>query len=48
MKQTDKKPDVNFTALVLVKTAYNKKLINKKTYQAILKKYGGSYYEVYE
>lgn len=48
MKQTEKKPDVNFTALVLIKIAYKQKLINKKTYQAVLKKYGGSYYELHE
>lgn len=48
MNQTDKKPDSMFTALVLIKIAYNQKLINRKTYQAILKKYGGSYYELHE
>lgn len=35
-------------ALALVVIAYERKLINWKTYQAILKKYGGKTDEVHE
>lgn len=37
------KPDVKFSALVLVKVAYKKGTIDKKTYQAVMKKYGGAF-----
>lgn len=41
----ESKPDVKFAALVLVEVAYRKKLIDKATYQAVIKKYGGTFYE---
>ena len=37
------KPDSVFIALVLIQSAYKEGLINRKTYQAVLKKYGGDY-----
>lgn len=36
-------PDKHFKALVLIKLAYKEGLINKETYRAIIKKYGGNY-----
>lgn len=39
------KPDVKFSALVLVSVAYKKGLIDKETYQAVMKKYGGEFNE---
>ena len=35
------KPDVKYAALVLVEIAYEKKVIDKAAYQAVMKKYGG-------
>lgn len=34
---------VEFGALVLIQVAFSKGLIDKKTYEAIIKKYGGTY-----
>lgn len=34
---------VDFAALVLIQVAFSKGLIDKKTYEIIMKKYGGAY-----
>lgn len=34
---------VDFAALILIQIAFSKGLIDKKTYEAIMKKYGGVY-----
>ncbi len=36
---------VVFTALVFVEMAYRQGLINKKTYQSVIKKHGGEFYD---
>ena len=35
--------EITFEALVLVKLAFENGLINRETYQAVLKKYGGDF-----
>lgn len=42
---SERKLDVKLSALILVTIAYEKKLIDRKTYQSVLKKYGGSFCE---
>jgi len=37
------KPDVEFTALVLIDIAYERGLINRETYLNIMRKYGKRY-----
>lgn len=37
------KVSVEFAALVLIQVAFSKGLIDQKTYEAIIKKYGGSF-----
>lgn len=34
---------IDFAALILIQVAFGKGLIDQKTYEAIMKKYGGSY-----
>lgn len=41
MCKSKNKPDVTFGALVLVECMYRKKLIDRKTYQNIQRRYGG-------
>ena len=37
------KPDVEFTALVLIELAYKEGLINKQTFLNVIRKYGKKY-----
>ena len=48
MNEHEKEPSVEFVALVLISIAYKEGIINKETYQAIKKKYGGNDNEVHE
>ncbi len=36
---------VDFAALVLVQIAFEKNLIDKKTYEEVMRKYGGTFYD---
>lgn len=40
MSESKNKPDVTFGALVLVECMYRKKLIDRKTYQNVMRRYG--------
>lgn len=48
MNELEQKPSVEFVALVLINIAYKKGFINKETFQAIQKKYGGDHNAVHE
>ena len=48
MYEHEKELSVEFVALVLISIAYKEGIINKETYQAIKKKYGGDNNGVHE